>query len=58
MTMSRSRYISIFLSVLFAIPLLGQVNDTYVIPVIASAPGDRGTVWSTELNLFNPQPTS
>jgi hypothetical protein len=32
------------------------VNDTYVIPVVASAPGDRGTTWSTELNLFNPQP--
>jgi hypothetical protein len=54
MTLSRSRYIIAFLAALSTFPLFAQVNDTYVIPVIASAPGDKGTVWSTELNIFNP----
>lgn len=56
--MSRSRYIVVLAALavcLTAVPTLAQVNDTYVIPVIASVPGDRGTIWSTELNLFNPQ---
>jgi hypothetical protein len=33
-----------------------QINDTYVIPVIANNAGGAGTVWTTELTLFNPQP--
>lgn len=56
--MSRSRYIVVLAALavsLTAVPTLAQVNDTYVIPVVASVAGDRGTVWSTELNLFNPQ---
>ncbi len=56
--MSRSRYIVVLAALavcLTAVPTLAQVNDTYVIPVVASVSGDRGTVWSTELNLFNPQ---
>lgn len=55
--MSRSRYIVVFavlVSSLISVPSSAQVNDTYVIPVVASVAGSRGTVWSTEFNLFNP----
>jgi len=54
--MRTSRYIVVAVIVLLAsIQLYAQVNDTYVIPVSANVPGDRGTVWATELNVFNPQ---
>lgn len=54
--MRTSRYIlfSVFV-LLTTIQAFAQVNDTYVIPVSANVPGDRGTVWATELNVFNPQ---
>ena len=39
----------------FALPLLGQVNDTYVVPVVGDTPGGAGTRWATELHVFNPQ---
>lgn len=55
LTVSRSRYISFFLATVLSLPALAQVNDTYVIPAVASGIGDRGTVWSSEMNLFNPQ---
>ncbi|MEO8215990.1 MAG: hypothetical protein ABI718_02800 [Acidobacteriota bacterium] len=55
--MSSSRYIvfALFLSLAVAVDARAQVNDTYVIPVSASLPGDFGTFWSTEFNIFNPQ---
>lgn len=36
-------------------PLLAQVNDTYVIPVVGNTSGANNTRWKTEFNLFNPQ---
>ena len=39
-----------------ALPLAAQVNDTYVIPVSANAPGAFGTRWQTQFSVFNPQP--
>src|SRR5512139_335600 len=51
-----SRYI--LFSLLFAalaVPLAAQVSDTYVIPAVGNTPGDNGTVWATDLNIFNPQ---
>jgi hypothetical protein len=51
-----SGYIKISLLVLFlALPLSAQVNDTYVIPAVANAPGGFGTQWMTQLSIFNPQ---
>lgn len=41
---------------LFAVPASAQVYDTFVVPVIGNTPGAGGTVWGTELALFNPQP--
>lgn len=38
-----------------AVPLAAQVNDTYVIPVSANAPGAFGTRWQTSFSVFNPQ---
>lgn len=38
-----------------ALPLLGQVNDTYVIPVVGDTAGANNTRWATELHVFNPQ---
>lgn len=53
--MKSSRYVLTVLFLLFAVPLLAQVNDTYVIPTVANTPGLAGSRWSTELNVFNPQ---
>ncbi len=50
----RSTLLLSFLS-LVALPLAAQVNDTYVIPVSANAPGAFGTRWQTQLSVFNPQ---
>ncbi len=38
-----------------ALPLAAQVNDTYVIPVVANSQGGFGTRWMTQLSIFNPQ---
>jgi hypothetical protein len=43
-----------FLSLL-TLPLFAQVNDTYVIPASANAPGALGTHWQTQFSIFNPQ---
>ncbi|HSP34177.1 MAG TPA: hypothetical protein VLU46_07680 [Thermoanaerobaculia bacterium] len=43
-----------FLS-LAALPLVAQVNDTYVIPVAANAHGAAGSNWKTQISIFNPQ---
>ena len=40
---------------LFAIPLVAQVNDTYIIPAVANAPGAYGSRWMTQISIFNPQ---
>ena len=37
-----------------ALPLMAQVNDTYVIPAVGDLPGANQTVWATQLSLFNP----
>ena len=44
-----------FLLLFLALPLTAQVNDTYVIPVVANTPGSFGTQWMTQLSIFNPQ---
>jgi hypothetical protein len=54
---SRSRYIFFAVAVLttFALsPAQAQINDTYVIPVVASTSGANNTVWSSEFNVWNP----
>ena len=52
-----NRSTRILSAVLFAValPLAAQVNDTYVIPAAASAPGAYGTQWKTQFSVFNPQ---
>ena len=40
---------------LFALPLVAQINDTYIIPAAANVPGLFGTRWMTQLSIFNPQ---
>src|ERR1044071_1011723 len=37
-----------------AIPMMAQVNDTYVIPAAANAQGGFGTRWMTRFSVFNP----
>jgi hypothetical protein len=49
-----SAAIAVLLAV--AVPVSAQVYDTFVIPVIGNTAGAGGTVWGTELALFNPQP--
>lgn len=44
-----------FLTLLLALPLAAQVNDTYVIPASANVPGAYGTRWMTQFSVFNPQ---
>lgn len=41
---------------LVAVPATAQVYDTFVVPVVGNTNGGGGTVWGTELALFNPQP--
>ena len=56
--MNRMRSTAIFFTTilsLLALPLLAQVNDTYVIPVAGNTPGAYGTHWATQFSLFNPQ---
>jgi hypothetical protein len=43
------------LLLLFALPLAAQINDTYVIPVVANVPGNFGTRWMSQISIFNPQ---
>jgi hypothetical protein len=50
-----SGYILLLLLFVAALPLAAQVNDTYVIPVVANTPGSFGTQWMTQLSIFNPQ---
>lgn len=38
-----------------ALPLAAQVNDTYIIPATANAPGAYSSRWMTQLSVFNPQ---
>src|ERR1700686_4011863 len=55
-TMIASRYIVLsFLVSLASFSLAAQVNDTYVVPAAGNTPGANGTVWATQLSLFNPQ---
>lgn len=37
-----------------AVPMMAQVNDTYVIPAAANARGNFGTHWMTRFSVFNP----
>ncbi|HJQ36895.1 MAG TPA: hypothetical protein VKB93_07140 [Thermoanaerobaculia bacterium] len=39
---------------LASLPLAAQVNDTYIIPAVASQGGQNGTHWLTSFSLFNP----
>ena len=38
-----------------AVPASAQVYDTFIIPAAGNTPGAGGTVWGTELTIFNPQ---
>lgn len=40
--------------VLGTLPLLAQVNDTYVIPAVINAPGAVSSNWMTRFSVFNP----
>lgn len=53
--MKRSTLLLLSLLAIFALPLAAQVNDTYVIPVSANAPGAFATRWQTSFSVFNPQ---
>jgi hypothetical protein len=53
-THSKQLLAALFFS-LFALPMLAQVNDTYVVPAAANVPGGFGTRWQTRLSIFNPQ---
>ena len=55
MKVSGTKLVSL-LFVFFAVPLVAQVNDTYVIPAAANTPGLYGTRWMTSFSVFNPQP--
>jgi hypothetical protein len=37
-----------------AVPMMAQVNDTYVIPAAANARGGFGSHWMTRFSVFNP----
>ena len=37
-----------------AVPMMAQVNDTYVIPAAANAQGGFGSRWMTRFSIFNP----
>lgn len=53
--MKASRVLLLTLLSLIAVPLVAQVNDTYVIPVAANAHGAFGSNWKTQFSIFNPQ---
>jgi len=53
--LTRATLIALSFPTLFALPVTAQVNDTYVIPVTANAPGAFGTRWQTSFSVFNPQ---
>lgn len=47
--------VSPLLPVLLAGPVLSET--VLLVPAVAHAPGSAGTIWTTELALFNPSPT-
>jgi len=53
--MRLSRSVIAILAFTLALPLLAQVNDTYVVPAVGDLPGANQTVWATQFSLFNPQ---
>jgi hypothetical protein len=53
--MRPSRSVIAILAFGLALPLLAQVNDTYVVPAVGDLPGANQTVWATQFSLFNPQ---
>lgn len=54
MRLSKSLLLAL-LGLVLALPVAAQVNDTYVIPAAANAPGAFNTRWLTQLSIFNPQ---
>jgi len=52
---NRKSLLALLLFSAMALPLAAQVNDTYVVPAAANAPGAFGTRWQTRLSIFNPQ---
>ena len=52
--MRLSRPVVLILALGLALPLMAQVNDTYVIPAVGDLPGANQTVWATQLSIFNP----
>lgn len=39
-----------------AAPASAQIYDTFVVPAVGSTSGGGGTLWASELTIFNPQP--
>lgn len=55
--MTISRYIvSLIVAVAVCLPAVAQVNDTYVIPAVGRTAGGGGTMWTSSVYVFNPQP--
>jgi hypothetical protein len=53
--MRLSRSIISILALGLALPIIAQVNDTYVVPAVGDLAGANQTVWATQFSLFNPQ---
>jgi hypothetical protein len=53
--MKALRFAVLLLLTIGASVAVGQVNDTYVIPVSGNTPGAFGTRWMTQFSVFNPQ---
>lgn len=53
--MKTSRLFLAALLTLASLPLVAQVNDTYIITAAANQAGGFGTRWQTQFSLFNPQ---
>lgn len=56
--MFRSNNLLPLVAVLFlavAVPASAQVYDTFVIPAVGNTDGGGGTIWASEITIFNPQ---
>ena len=55
--MTVSRYvITVFIALALCFPAAAQVNDTFVIPAVGLTAGGGGTMWTSSVYVFNPQP--
>lgn len=42
--------------IFFTTPASAQVYDTFIVPIVGYTNGGGGTVWASEVAIFNPQP--